>query len=426
MSSSTHPDIKTAIDRALMVEAAKIKAMFDAQSLTITGRPHIIISQGATTMSNTQTPAAKVNKLSRAYADTLVGQPCPGGCNGTLLLRPAASGYGKELVCTNHPACGVLVGVKSSPRGKPFGSDQPSAEDVEAQTQVIAHKAAAASGTFVFPFDEYHDMATAIRQSLASGATGLTCGPRKGEMWIEAAVRLHDSGLATHKDALALAYHLAVVAREIEANRKFAIEMWQNKFGHTHDVSVPVLPFQQVVAFMLENNLPLYVTGLPGVGKTYTIIDEARRVRREVVRQQNGGESTMSHVLGDMGIEAGKTSWQDGTLTHAARTGRIFLSDEMDKARDDVQSAYVALLESHDGTITLPTGERIIPAPGFGFAATGNTVGLGEGLQFEGTRVINEAIRDRLYFLSADYPTKAVERSWNEARLAKLGLTATL
>lgn len=377
--------------------------------------------------TNNAAPVSKANRLSRVYAESLVGTPCPTGCGGSLLLRPATTGYGKELVCGNNPTCPLVVGVKSSPRGQPFTSEQgKDAAPTEAEVQAIARKAAQSSGSFVFPFDEYHDMATAIRQSLASGATGLTCGPRKGEMWIEAAVRLHDSGLATHKDALALAYHLAVVAREIEANRKFAIEMWQNKFGHTHDVSVPVLPFQQVVAFMLENNLPLYVTGLPGVGKTYTIIDEARRVSREVVRQQNGGESTMSHVLGDMGIEAGKTSWQDGTLTHAARFGKLFLSDEMDKARDDVQSAYVALLESHDGTITLPTGERIVPAPGFGFMATGNTVGLGEGLQFEGTRVINEAIRDRLYFLSADYPTKAVERSWNEARLTKLGLTATL
>lgn len=380
--------------------------------------------------TTTATPAAKVGKLSRAYADTLVGQPCPSGCQGTLLLQTSASGYGKELVCTNHPVCPLVVGVKSAPRGKPFTStDQPELDEAvtEAEAQAVERASVQSAGGFVFPFDEYHDMATAIRQSLASGATGLTCGPRKGEMWIEAAVRIHDSGLARHKDALALAYHLAVVAREIEANRKFAIEMWQNKFGHSHDVSVPLLPFQQVVAFMLAHNLPLYVTGLPGVGKTYTIVDEARKLGREVVRQQNGGESTMSHVLGDMGIDAGKTSWQDGTLTYAARgPGRIFLSDEMDKARDDVQSAYVALLESHDGTITLPTGERVVPGSGFGFMATGNTVGLGEGLQFEGTRIINEAIRDRLYFLSADYPTKKVERSWNAARLAKLGLTATL
>src|SRR5690606_30577832 len=343
---------------------------------------------------------------------------------------------------------------KGAPGGKPFGeADHPMTEATDTTSDTTAPPKAApstaptpapanpspkATGTvttttapvvtkpigFGFPFKAAYGLAEAVRKGLAQGTTTVTFGHRKLENWATLSARLIRSGFVrTPEEAIALAYHMTVVAREIEGNRKFVCELFSAKFGNKFPTDSPTQSFIDIVDFAVSENLPLYLTGEPGVGKTYTLLDSIRRAGREPIRVQGSGELVKADVEGSTGYAEGTgTVWTDGSLAIAARDGRPFVFDEFDKARDDVQSVFTALLESHDGTMTVSaTGERIVPRTGFGIFATGNTVGLGEGVQFEGTRVINEAIRDRFYFLTVEYMTEATAKRLVADQLAAFG-----
>lgn len=399
-------------------------------------------------------------------------------CGGGVIAAYKPSGYGKVLACANglaHKRLGTgghfYLGIKPKPRGKPFGStDHPHhnpnttstdkdtdmasladllgtpapitaptttatqnhqrqtkvAASIDVATDTPAPKPVVTAPTgFQFPLDLAYKLADAARKALHLGTSGLTFGHRKLENWATLSALIFRKQLVKKPiEAVALAYHMTVVAREIEANRKMAIELFNASFG-SHEVNSPIVPFTAVIDFAVTENIPLYLTGEPGVGKTYTLLDTLRRHGREPLRVQGSGELVKADVEGSMGyVEGQGTVWADGSLPIAMRTGRPFVFDELDKSRDDVLSLLAALLESHDGTLTLAaTGERIFPAPGFGFFATGNTVGLGEGIQYEGTRVINEAIRDRFYFLTVNYMDEKVAKALVTAKLAAVGAT---
>lgn len=371
------------------------------------------------------------NKVGAAQAQNMVGTACPECSAG--IVRSIKLQYGHGLACSEvGKGCTWTAKIKAAARGAQFQPGNKAASATAKATQTLldgedaTFDAAIANSDlfreavtptpkpttptrFAIPFDDCFTVAERCRKALEAGANSVTFGHRKLENWITLAARFHNAGIATGAAALSLAYHLTVVAREVEANRQFAVELFTAKFGNSVTPDSACVPFEDIVRFMVSQNLPLYLTGLPGVGKTYTMIEILSMMRSvRPTRQQGGGEVTMADLVGSMGyVEGQGTVWQDGTLSLSMRSGTPFIMDEMDKCRDDVQSVFVSLLESHDGSITLPTGERISPASGFYFGATGNTVGLGEGIAYEGTRVINEAIRDRLYFLSVDHMSKA-------------------
>lgn len=278
---------------------------------------------------------------------------------------------------------------------------------------------------YTFPFAAAYSLVEAVRKALAAGSTGLTFGHRKLENWATLTAKLVKSGFCTPPEALSLAYHMTVVAREVESNRRFAVEMFEGKFANHPKTEDPCKPFDEVIAFIVKENLPLYLTGEPGVGKTFTILAALREAGLDPIRVQGSGELVKADVEGSMGyIEGVGTVWTDGAAILGARTGRPLVLDEADKVRDDVQSFFTAALESHDGTMTISaTGERVVPVRGWGIFATGNTVGLGEGIRYEGTRIINEAIRDRFYFLKVGYMSTATAKRLVAAQLADVGAT---
>lgn len=163
----------------------------------------------------------------------------------------------------------------------------------------------------------------------------------------------------------------------------------------------------------LEMNLPTYIYGHAGTGKTTSILQCAARTKRPSIRVQHTVNMEEPHVLGQYIVKDGHTVWQDGPLPMAMRLGLLYLADEYDFAMPEVLSLYQPVLEGNPLVIKeAPPEHRVIrPHPNFRFFATGNTNGSGDesGL-YQGTNIQNSANYERFKQVDkADYMSKRHE-----------------
>jgi cobaltochelatase CobS len=107
----------------------------------------------------------------------------------------------------------------------------------------------------------------------------------------------------------------------------------------------------------------------------------------------------------------GSTAWQDGALIQAVkRPGTIIVLDELTIAPAGVQ-AVIQLISDDHRSITLPTGEVVICAPGVVFVVADNTRGYGDqsGI-YHGTNPSNGALVNRFgRMIVIDYMSAADE-----------------
>lgn len=112
-------------------------------------------------------------------------------------------------------------------------------------------------------------------------------------------------------------------------------------------------------------SLAVMLKGPTGCGKTRFVEYMAWRLRRPLVTISCHDDLTASDLVGRFLIRQDGTVWQDGPLTHAARTGAICYLDEVVEARQDT---VVVLHPLTDHRRVLPidkTGETVAAAPGF-------------------------------------------------------------
>lgn len=148
-------------------------------------------------------------------------------------------------------------------------------------------------------------------------------------------------------------------------------------------------------------NMPTYLWGHAGTGKTTMIEQICARTRRPTIRVNHTGSTEESHIVGQMvaSIEEG-TKWSPGPLPLAMKYGWTYLADEYDFAFPQVLAVYQAVLEGKALVIKEAPAEsewRVVhPHPNFRFVATGNTNGSGDasGL-YLGTNVQNAANYER-------------------------------
>lgn len=144
----------------------------------------------------------------------------------------------------------------------------------------------------------------------------------------------------------------------------------------------------------LALNMPCYIWGFHGTGKT-TIIEQVHaRVKRSLLRVQHTINTEEAHIVGQWTVRGGDTVYQPGPLAMAMLHGWTYLADEYDFAPASVTSVYQSVLEGKPLLIKdAPVEYRIIkPHPNFRFFATGNTNGVGDetGL-YQGTQMGNAA-----------------------------------
>lgn len=148
------------------------------------------------------------------------------------------------------------------------------------------------------------------------------------------------------------------------------------------------------VVMGFELNMPVYLWGMHGTGKTTILQQAAARTRRPFIRVQHTVNMQESDVLGQWTVRDGSTFFQLGPLAVAMINGWVYCADEYDIALPSVTALYQPVLEGQSLLIkdAPPQFRKITPHPNFRFVATGNTNGAGDetGL-YQGTMVQNAA-----------------------------------
>ena len=171
---------------------------------------------------------------------------------------------------------------------------------------------------------------------------------------------------------------------------------------------------------------PVYVTGLSGNGKTFSVEQACAKTRREVIRVNFTLETDEDDLIGGFRLVAGETKFFKGPVIAAMEKGAVLLLDEIDLANPAKIMCLQSILEGK-GYFIKKTGEFIKPADGFTVVATGNTKGKGsEDGRFIGTNVMNEAFLERFPITcEQDYPTPAIEKKILGKVFEDLGVTDT-
>lgn len=146
----------------------------------------------------------------------------------------------------------------------------------------------------------------------------------------------------------------------------------------------------------IENNIPIYLWGTPGTGKTETIIKIAEKLNKPIVTQSVSPLATKGEFFGFMSID-GK-NYVSTVFREAYETGKIFLLDEMDLLSPSLSPVLNQSL-SQD-FLTFPD-KRIPKHKDFLFCGTGNTSGKGSTNGYNGRQVLDNSFLDR--FLSIEW-----------------------
>jgi len=163
--------------------------------------------------------------------------------------------------------------------------------------------------------------------------------------------------------------------------------------GYVHNIEL-----LKTVLMGLEFNVPIYLWGHAGTGKTTCVEQVAANTRRPLLRIQHSANTEESHILGQWVIRDSQTVFEFGPLPMAMIHGWVYLADEYDFAMPSVLAVYQPVLEGKALVIKeAPAHQRVIrPHPQFRFVATGNTNGAGDdtGL-YQGTLLQNAANYER-------------------------------
>jgi MoxR-like ATPase len=125
-------------------------------------------------------------------------------------------------------------------------------------------------------------------------------------------------------------------------------------------------------ALRLSQVWTLYLWGDPGTGKTYAALNFGR-VDPGVYAVTLTPDTSASEVRGHFIMKGTDAVWHDGAFVRAMREGKRLVINEISSASPDVLALLFLILESRaTARLTLPTGETIVPAPGFHVVATDN------------------------------------------------------
>lgn len=163
----------------------------------------------------------------------------------------------------------------------------------------------------------------------------------------------------------------------------------------------------------LELNIPVYLWGHAGVGKSTVLEQIAARTKRPYIRVQHTANTEEAHIVGQTLANESGTYFEPGPLALAMRNGWTYNADEYDFAHASILAVYQPVLEGKSLVIkeAPPEWRNVKPHPNFRFVATGNTNGSGDetGL-YIGTNMGNAANYSRFGIVQlVDYMPKNQE-----------------
>jgi len=155
---------------------------------------------------------------------------------------------------------------------------------------------------------------------------------------------------------------------------------------------------------------PLFITGMSGNGKTFSVEQACATLNRELIRVNITIETDEDDLIGGFRLVNGATVWHDGPVIQALNRGAILLLDEVDLASNKILCLQ-SILEGK-GVFLKKIGKYIEPKAGFNIIATANTKGKGsDDGRFIGTNVLNEAFLERFALtFEQEYPSPVTEK----------------
>mgnify|MGYP006277768775 FL=1 len=166
---------------------------------------------------------------------------------------------------------------------------------------------------------------------------------------------------------------------------------------------------------------PVFITGLSGNGKTFSVEQACAQLKRELIRVNITIETDEDDLIGGFRLVNGDTVWHNGPVVEALERGAVLLLDEIDLASNKIMCLQ-SILEGK-GVFLKKTGRYVQPAAGFTIIATANTKGKGsDDGRFIGTNVLNEAFLERFALtFEQEYPTQKTEQKILEKLMASFG-----
>ena len=153
-----------------------------------------------------------------------------------------------------------------------------------------------------------------------------------------------------------------------------------------------------------RNELPVMLKGPTGCGKTRFMEHMAWRLKRPLITVSCHDDLTASDLVGRFLIKSGETTWVDGPLARAVRTGSICYLDEVVEARKDTTVVIHPLADDRRVLPMEKIGELLEAAPGFCLSMSYNP-----GYQSV-MKDLKQSTRQRFVALEFDYPSAELER----------------
>ena len=191
------------------------------------------------------------------------------------------------------------------------------------------------------------------------------------------------------------------VLPSVERNLVPASDSTFVKFGNFNDV-------KKIISSKLF--YPMFITGLSGNGKTFSVEQACAQANRELIRVNISIETDEDDLIGGFRLVDGNTVWHNGPVVEALQRGAVLLLDEIDLASNKILCLQ-SILEGK-GVFLKKIGKYVQPTKGFTVVATANTKGKGsDDGRFVGTNVLNEAFLERFpVTFEQEYPTPSNEQ----------------
>ena len=149
--------------------------------------------------------------------------------------------------------------------------------------------------------------------------------------------------------------------------------------------------------------VPLLLKGPTGCGKSRLVEHMAAELGRPLVTVACHDDTSAVDLMGRYLLEGGQTTWQDGPVARAVRSGAILYLDEFAEARSDVVVVLHPLTDHRRSLVLERCDETLVAGDEFMVVASYNP-----GYQ-KGLKELKPSTRQRFVALSFDYPPAEVE-----------------